>query len=129
MGYASWVSLAAGTWSASCFSKPQMVPPVRDYGFFCRACRARTGGKTRVYLSRSFFFFRHKIDRFTQNVRSRMRHCVVCYPIIYALQNIARLARATYYILRFTFSYGFIDIISKGCFGQNRIWVYLFLFH
>lgn len=49
-GYAGWVSLAAGTWSASCFSKPQMVPPVRDYGFFCRARRARAGGKTRAPL-------------------------------------------------------------------------------
>lgn len=40
-----------------------MVPPVRDYGFFCRARRARTGGKTRVYLF-DYFFFHHKIDRF-----------------------------------------------------------------
>lgn len=47
------VSLAGGTWSASWFSKPQMVPPVaHDYGFLSSMPGA--GGRARC-ISRSIF--------------------------------------------------------------------------
>lgn len=49
MGSAGWVSLAAGTWFTSWFSKPQMVPPVRDYVFFV-VHAAEAGGKTHAFL-------------------------------------------------------------------------------